>query len=323
MQRADLHDALDELVPSHDRPRLGVSMDARGVVVQDPPVLLFVSRVSRLIVSALVAGVFALGGAACVGDDVEPGSAAPASDAADDAPSTSSGSTNIDGGADVAAVGSSHGCRTSAAGAMVLAKLANGVPFCIDATEVTSAAYEAFVAATGPNGFGSAGPPPSCVGYSGFERKGGAPLIADQPVDYVTWCDAFAFCRSAGKRLCGQIAGTDATTGEWYAACSAGGKRVYSYGNTYDPNACNTMSDATKRVGSSTGCEGGLPGLVDMNGNAGEWVDACDPVTSQCSYAGGFYASGSDSTCDGLFGNNPAASQPYPGIGFRCCANPE
>src|SRR5262249_40663852 len=111
---------------------------------------------------------------------------------------------------------------------------------------------------------------------------------ADRPVHAVDWCDAFAYCAWAGKRLCGRIAGgsvdptfgTDlASESEWYNACSRGGQHAYPYGDTYDPRACNGLEYGAGTgpqlpVGSLSSCTGGFAGLFDMSGNVSEWEDS-------------------------------------------------
>lgn len=216
-------------------------------------------------------------------------------------------------------------CPTTG-GAMVEVAFDAGA-FCIDRTEVTNAAYDLFLKATDGgvvDGSFSDGGELQCAAYAfSFQRKTGATPGADNPADAVTWCDAFAFCRWAGKRLCGRLApDRDATTGEWYMACSAGGARVYPYGNVADTTACTVSPSAgTKPVGSSPGCEGGVPTLVDMSGNAGEWIDSCEGI--YCAFAGGYFASTVDNArCASNAENNVAGSPPGTGIGFRCCADP-
>ena len=54
------------------------------------------------------------------------------------------------------------------------------------------------------------------------------------PVVGVNWCQAYGFCKSAGKRLCGRIGGganafTDyasAAASQWYNACSKVGTQA-------------------------------------------------------------------------------------------------
>lgn len=225
---------------------------------------------------------------------------------------------DLDGGNDANDAGPQ--C-TSKGGPMVVALHADGTSFCIDATEVTNTAYDAFLAAIGDAGFGDAGPPPNCSGYSGFARKIALPVpVPADPVDRITWCDALAYCRWAGKRLCGKVVAGDAATGEWYEACSAGGTRVYPYGNSYDAAACNSATGALKPIGSMATCEGGIPGLVDMAGNAAEWINECNALG--CGYVGGFHSSFSDTMCSSIGENNLPKSQFNLGVGVRCCDDP-
>ncbi len=58
--------------------------------------------------------------------------------------------------------------------------------------------------------------------------------------------DAAAACAAAGKRLC--------TALEWETACRGSARTVYSYGNVYDPVACNGI-DAFCNCGPGSACE--------------------------------------------------------------------
>ena len=207
-------------------------------------------------------------------------------------------------------------CPT-ANGAMVAVD-AGGLFFCIDATEVTTGAYDAFVVATGggkvDSGVFDAGAPAACAANTTYARgdSGDAP---DLPVARIDWCDAYDYCKWAGKHLCEKQGAGDASTGEWYAACSSGGKQAFPYGATFQPGACNEAG-AVKPVKSFPGCQGSVPGLYDMNGNLSEWVDSC--TSGSCSTMGGYY----------LWSNTCATDYEYPRtqtdptIGFRCCAKP-
>jgi formylglycine-generating enzyme required for sulfatase activity len=147
-----------------------------------------------------------------------------------------------------------------------------GAPFCLDATEVTNAAYATWLA-TGP------GPellPPECaagpwlygltMGDYRPQEQGRAdnpqvlhwpvsPDLDDAPVVWVYWCDAAAFCAGNGKRLCGRIGGGnialagnsspaetpdlgDPSISEFVYAATRGGTRTFVYGDQHEPGAC-------------------------------------------------------------------------------------
>lgn len=222
-----------------------------------------------------------------------------------------------------------------------------GVPYCIDTTEVTNAAYYAFLVSN-PD---SADQPAECVGWNAsFTPALWDPAIAtvqpDHPVVNVDWCDARAYCRAQGKRLCGQLGGgphsfdfPDAKTSEWFSACSDGGSQLFPYGDTPDGGACvgRLYSDAgpdapqLEAVRSAAGCEGGYPALFDMNGNVWEWEDACDvgggdPADVQCRRRGGSYRDNDPMNSNCLackacgISRKPRKHKSSEDTGIRCCA---
>ena len=201
----------------------------------------------------------------------------------------------------------------------------------IDATEVTGCQYRAWLD-TNPS---TVGQPSVCTWNDSFEPT--CYSHSDRPVACVDWCDAYAYCKWVGKRLCGKIGGgandyandANPSTSQWYAACSQGGVYSYPYGNTYDGLACNGMEYWTAGwgyraldVGSLSTCQS-YPGLYDMSGNVSEWEDSCSG--NECHARGGSFR-GADGTwltlgCSSDYSGRPRDYK-YDNIGFRCCSNP-
>lgn len=223
----------------------------------------------------------------------------------------------------------SAGCASTGRGPeMLLVTGPDGGRFCIDVTEVTNAQYDAFLAATGggrvdagvPKAWPDAGP--CALMTTTFVRTpnnfdAGGPGF---PAVNMSWCDAYAFCDWAGKRMC-RSGSRDASAGEWYEACSAFGTRKYAYGNAYVATVCNDTNTHSVAVGSASLCEGGVAGgLFDMNGNVDEYIDNCNAARDSCYAVGGNWTDLANATCSFATSSGPTAS--LYGIGFRCCADP-
>jgi sulfatase modifying factor 1 len=215
--------------------------------------------------------------------------------------------------------------------------------FCIDATEVTSGQYLAFWRARG-SGRDTTGQVRTCTWNDTFTPApaGGArwpprPGDEQRPVVNVDWCDAYAFCQWAGKRLCGRIdhaglprwqdSGVPAIS-QWAYACASGGRSAYPYGSTYRPDACNAgqpVATATALVDVASRPDCRTPsGVFDLSGNVEEWVDACTGSLGpddMCAVIGAsaFHKDPSDLSCQGSPYPDRRA-QTYELRGFRCCA---
>jgi formylglycine-generating enzyme required for sulfatase activity len=206
--------------------------------------------------------------------------------------------------------------------------------YCIDGTEVTNAHYEAFLAQATAGTLNSL---PAACGFKTSLVPGNWPQAvakANRPVAYVDWCDAYAYCKYAGKRLCGAITGgavpvsqfSDASASQWFNACSNNGTLTYPYGNVHDPQKCNGSErnlDSGLTIDVATApCIGGFPGIYDMSGNIEEWEDSCVAnvgATDDCRCRGG----AADDALNGLrcernvdFPRNYRSSHK----GIRCCS---
>jgi iron(II)-dependent oxidoreductase len=124
--------------------------------------------------------------------------------------------------------------------------------FHIDKYEVTNGLYRLFMAATSR----------AAPSYWNDEKWNGA----GQPVVGVSWHDADAYCKWAGKRL--------PTEAEWEKAARGTDGRKYPWGEQWDASRANSDESKlgeTVPVGSYLG---GLSpyGAHDMAGNVWEWV---------------------------------------------------
>jgi len=138
--------------------------------------------------------------------------------------------------------------------------------FYIDKYEVTNAQYKKFIIATGH-------PAPS--GWDNFKYPPGK---ANNPVLYVSWYDAKAYAKWAGKRL--------PTEEEWEKAARGTDGRIFPWGNKYDPALTSTAESIMENIeegicnvttGISVGTAKGdvSPyGVHDMGGNVREWTDS-------------------------------------------------
>jgi formylglycine-generating enzyme required for sulfatase activity len=244
------------------------------------------------------------------------------------------------------------GCPLLPGPQLVELPLPAGTPgtYCVDQTEVTNKQYADFLA-TNPS---TGSQPSTCAWNTDFtptamaspENCPNVSLVYDPiarpnfPVACIDWCDATAYCKSVGKHLCRSFAGgdlptnktTDATSDEWYAACSAGGSVKFTYGNTYQGNYCNMDlfgAPSSIQVGTAPACHGAsLPYsyLYDMNGNVAEWQSACNGTAGAadtCAARGGSWLSSNspDPTRAGdcVAAPTSARSRRSSQIGFRCC----
>ncbi|MBN2209111.1 MAG: SUMF1/EgtB/PvdO family nonheme iron enzyme [Candidatus Coatesbacteria bacterium] len=133
----------------------------------------------------------------------------------------------------------------------------------------------------------------------------------EMPALNITWIEAEALCMNQGKTIC--------TAQEWMAACSGPHGYLYPYGDTYQPETCNTeqewLLNGSKAFPSHTypGCVSGY-GVMDMSGNVSEWV-AGDG--DEALIYGGSFVSGRFSSCKSYY--TLPKSQRYIFNGVRCC----
>ena len=124
--------------------------------------------------------------------------------------------------------------------------------FYIDKFEVTNKQYVDFIQKTSYISKGD--------WQSGYSLK-----REEHPVTNITWDDAAAFCKWAGKRL--------PTEAEWEKAARGTDGRKYPWGNTWDEKRANLFGvlGTTSPVGSYS--QGAGPyGALQMAGNVWEWT---------------------------------------------------
>jgi formylglycine-generating enzyme required for sulfatase activity len=131
-------------------------------------------------------------------------------------------------------------------------------PFFLDLTEVTKEQYQKFIDATRTPA------PPSWQGNQSPENDN------KLPVTDVTWEDAMAYAKWAGKRL--------PTEEEWEFAARGPEGRLYPWGDDWIEESANVAaSEGEKRQIAPVGQfpKGASPfGILDLAGNAWEWTSS-------------------------------------------------
>lgn len=258
--------------------------------------------------------------------------------------------TTEDVKADHAKPGGSERCFTADLKGPVMVEVPakNGTTtYCIDSTEVTLGQYKAFVAEVADD---LSWQDPRCEGenssYSPTPLYKPEPDAMDipqwdqpdnMPVNYVDWCDATAYCKWAGKRLCGRLGGggvdnpaifnddmVAVLSGEginqWYNACTQQETSLYSTGDSCDESKCANWWKTPTVYSRNENCHGSTPAfdqVFDLSGSVNEWVDEC--ANYRCLALSGAYDDSDLSAyrC-GLVSMAGLSSQSYD-IGFRCC----
>lgn len=214
--------------------------------------------------------------------------------------------------------------------------------YCMDSTEVTWRQYIAWAATLTPTALLNQQPPQCSWNLSLFPPNSldcSAPTETDadlQPVVCVDWCDAWLYCDSMGKRLCGKIGGgelktqdhADSTASQWTNVCSSGGRNAYPYGDAYDPNACFTPgAGQPTKVQARTTCRSTEPGytdVYDLSGNVAEWEDACTDDQGEGDFClargGSFNDTGDGASCTASRTLLRQSTVDY--VGIRCCWDP-
>jgi formylglycine-generating enzyme required for sulfatase activity len=131
--------------------------------------------------------------------------------------------------------------------------------FAIDRYEVTNFQYQQFVVATGHRKSG----PPARYAKNISKMQG-----INQPVVYVSWEDAEAYCHWKGKRL--------PTEAEWEKAMRGTDGRLWPWGNVEQANGANWARvqdghDVSAPVGTVL-TDKSPYGVMDGAGNVMEWV---------------------------------------------------
>jgi sulfatase modifying factor 1 len=196
--------------------------------------------------------------------------------------------TSTEGGSPADAGPDAASCKTRPGPPMVRVSLRDDAgSFCIDALEVTNAQFNDFL--RDPNQAFEA--PPNCAGQ---QTPRWDPTTTPSELNLpagVNWCYAHAYCKWAGKRLCGKLGGGGPLNwlgchqqSEWHYACENGTMRTtFPYGDTEDASVCNTHVDGGGTPllppQSKPGCRGitaPFDRIYDMSGNSNEYIDCLE-----------------------------------------------
>jgi serine/threonine protein kinase len=98
------------------------------------------------------------------------------------------------------------------------------------------------------------------------EDKDGNPI---PPITGQNHDQATELCEKLGKRLCSSY--------EWEKSCKGPGNKIYSYGDSYDPDLCKDSDDYL--LGANETCSSGY-GVFGLSGGPREWTSTPSPGSS-------------------------------------------
>jgi formylglycine-generating enzyme required for sulfatase activity len=188
--------------------------------------------------------------------------------------------------------------------------------FSIQQTEVTNCQYQFYLQETQ-------------IKPTGWDHSA-AQQNPTWPVTGLLWREAGAYCEWAGMRL--------PTEAEWEKAARGTDGRKYPWGNDWDPSRTNTLSSCIGHPVSAGSYPAGQSpyGLLDMTGNAAEWVaDTFDfdyytyapdhnpqgpDIVMDHGMRGGSFAT-PDNLAAVYFRDSSHSARPNPRVGVRCAVS--
>jgi len=220
--------------------------------------------------------------------------------------------------------------------------------FQMEKYEVSYEQYVAFLNYLGPNGHlkqcggepcaAMQGPdqPGSYIKFDGTRYSVANEIYRNRPVAFVTWFGAKAYCEAIERRL--------PTEAEWERAARGNEKRIYPWGNSWDPTFARTNRPTNlggpDEVNAFKSGETPDTGIFNLAGNVSEWVfdyydsnyyknlsqGILNPKGPEIGPAGTRVVRGGDWDKPPFFARTVHRTDADPGkvfgtIGFRCAAD--
>lgn len=194
----------------------------------------------------------------------------------------------------------------------------------IDRYEVTQGEYAAFLASdTRPTMPGcdwndDLAPSSSCLARAEVAHGDDLPAVC------LDVCDAAAYCRASGRRLCEAEGGDAGPLGrhEWIRACTNDEKTTqYPYPGDGVVGRCNVPGAQATEPGEHPTCVN-QSGVADLSGNVAEWTLPCEGSgpRASCYARGGSFIDPTiaSARCTSHLALDAETRAPY--LGFRCCS---
>jgi len=215
----------------------------------------------------------------------------------------------------------------------------------MDRTEVTKGHYKAFLTEVGTSAYNLASKYDDLRNFSNCAKANYelGPKGFTEPDHVFEWnekdsmhdvdaCDAYAYCRWAGKRLCGKMGGGIGTeksgsspeTSEWMWACTNGGTTKFPTGSSYEPGVC--VLNHKHEEGKESQCRGTnspYDQIENLLGGVLEFTSECNWNENSIAYGCGVRGSSSVGKPDQLDCSIGVTGLIDGGGGIRCCADAE